>query len=116
MEDVPEDEINVYWEENLNDMDKQIVGGFDEAVTEMDFFFKSISNTIFERLGEYECSRIDDAVMCDGRMLDDFSENEIRNMNKQTYIYKMLHTELSKRVESFRNLLIVSMISGRRKV
>ena len=54
--------------------------------------------------------------MCDGRMLDDFSENEIRNMNKQTYIYKMLHTELSKRVESFRNLLIVSMISGRRKV
>ena len=40
MEDVPEDEINVYWEENLNDMDKQIVGGFDEAVTEMDFFLR----------------------------------------------------------------------------
>ena len=110
MADVPEDEINAYWEKNLNEENRQIVCGFDDAVDEIDYFFNNISETIFERFGEYESSQVDDAVMCDDRMLDDFGENEIKNMNKQTYIYKMLHAELSKRVESFRNMMITSMI------
>lgn len=110
MADVPEDEINAYWEKNLNDEHKRIVLGFDDAVDEIDYFFASIADTIFEQFGEYESSQINDAVMCDDRSLYDFSEDEIKNMNKQTYIYKMLHTELSRRVESFRNMMITTMI------
>ena len=115
MADVPEDEINEYWEEHLDYDNGLIVHGLDKTAEEIDHFFRNISRTVYERFGEYESSQVNDIVMCDERMLEDFSENEIRGMNKQTYTYKMLHEELSRMVENFRNMMITSMISSQRK-
>ena len=113
--DVPEDEINEYWEGHLDYDNGLIVHGLDKTAEEIDHFFRNISRTVYERFGEYESSQVNDIVMCDERMLEDFSENEIRGMNKQTYTYKMLHEELSRMVENFRNMMITSMISSQRK-
>ncbi len=113
-EDIPEDEINSYWEGNLGKQGKRIVGGYDAAMDEVDMFFKNISETIYQCVGEYDSSQVDDAVMCDERWIDEYDDNEISKMTRQTYILKTLQSELLMKLECYRNVMITTLIDDKR--
>lgn len=111
-EDIPEDEINAYWEGNVDKKYIPVLRGYDDAVDEVDHFFSNISDVIYERFGEYEGNKVDDAIMCEDRPISDYDDGEISKMSKQTYILKLLHTEVAARLESYRNMMITSMIDS----
>lgn len=108
-----EGEINPYWEGNLKGANKATIQGYDWARIEIDSFFEnSIDELMSERLGEYLANKIDMEVMIDQRPIDEFSEEEIAKMSKETYLLKAIHSELNKMIEVTRNEMITALIDG----
>lgn len=113
-EDIPKDEVNPYWEDNLSKRNRQIISGYDCAMEEVAIFFSDITATICEYIGVYDRNQIDDDVMCDERHIEDFDDAEIIKMSKQTYVLKVLQSELIMQLESTRDMLITGLIDGQK--
>ena len=107
----PKDELNPYWEGNLDEKGKKFIQAYDCAVEDMDNFFEH--NTFFKLrgyLGDYGITRIDKNVMADQRPIDNFSTEEIAKMSMETYLLKAVHTALGIVLESTRNHMIVGFL------
>lgn len=112
--DIPKDEVNPYWEKNLSKENKQMLNGFDCAMEEVGSFFSDIGVTIWEYMGMYDRNQVDDEVMCDERHIEDFDDAEVAKMSKQTYVLKVLQSELIMQLESTRDMLITGLIDGQK--
>lgn len=107
----PKDELNPYWEGNLDEKSKKFIQAYDCAVEDMDNFFEH--NTFFglcKYIGDYSAAKIDEDVMADQRPIDKFSSEEIAKMSKETYLLKTVHTALSRVLENTRNHMIIGFL------
>lgn len=112
-EEIPEDEINPYWEGKLNKENEEVVRGYDWAVEELDTFLEgSIDVAMRDYIGAHSSLQIDMGIMNDQRNISEFSRDEIKQMSKETYLLKAMHSEISNRLECVRNEMITSFIEG----
>lgn len=108
---VPQDEINPYWEGNLKGENRENIQGYDWAIGDIDRFFEcNIDEVMSEYLGAYAAGQIDMAVMNDQRTIDEFSEEEIAKMSKETYLLKAIHSELNIFMEDTRDEIITGLL------
>ncbi len=108
-----EGEINPYWEGHLKGADKELVRGYDWAVENIgSYFADSIEDTVWKCLGRHAESQLDTSVLVSKRRIDEYSEEEISGMSRETYLLKSIHSDLLKEMEAFRNEMITSFLDG----
>ena len=103
-DEIPEDEINPYWEGNLVKENRGLIEGYDSAVDEIvRFFEEDIDEFIEEYLGIYTASKIDKDVLSNDCDIDNYSYGEIAKMSKETYLLKVIYCKLMGELERMRN-------------
>ena len=107
----PKDELNPYWEGNLDEKGKKFIQAYDCAVEDVNSFFEHNTFLYLRKyLGDYGVTRIDEDVMADQRSINEFSIEEIGKMNQETYLVKTIHSALGAVLESTRNHMIVGFL------
>lgn len=110
-DEIPEDEINPYWEGNLKGDSVEDIKGYDWAVYEVAHFFEEdIDEIADEYLGSYTASKIDGDVLSDEQDIDNYTYGEIRGMSRETYLLKLVYSKLRDVLEMARNEHITTCI------
>lgn len=108
-----EREINPYWEGHLKGADKDLVGGYDWAVETIERCFVNRAEDVVRKcLGRHAGSQVDIEVLVSKRDIDEYSEEEIASMSRETYLLKSIYSDLLDEMEVFRNEMITSFLDG----
>lgn len=112
-DDIPENEINPYWEENLEGANKTYVEGYDKAVEEVmnilcnkDFLAEQTE----EYFGRYLELRLDEAIVNSKDDLSQYSCDAIRDMNTETLAVKVLQCAILDWLETVRDEMVTALI------
>ncbi len=105
---------NPYFQGYLGEIDSEFLRGYD-WVMEKEFinwlYNIGASNRPFEDV-DFDLEKIDTDVICSDQGYDDYSEDELAKMSKETKLLLMLADDFVQWVESSRDQLVTSMIEA----
>lgn len=116
--DIPADEINPYWEGNLNKENKDTIVGYDMGVAEADNFFPNLCNgdTVMEYLTKEEAEKAEVVCGTISAALQDDEDFDFEELTKDcpriVKAIAAIQVELAKWVEMERDQFITSLIDG----
>lgn len=115
--DIPDGEINAYWDGNLKGEDKAFINGFDYCVDDaINNLFNNLDvfESEFEEVG-IDVNEIDSDIVngdMECKWYPYYAEEELEKMNSSTRIMLLIKYVLNLNTETNRNMLVTSMIEG----
>lgn len=116
--DISADEINPYWEGNLNEENKSRIRCFDWGAAEADNFFSNLCNgdTVIDYLAKDEAEKAEEicgTISAALRDDEDFDFDElVKDCPRIVKVIAAIQVDLARWVEMERNQIITSMIDS----
>ena len=109
--EIPENEINPYWDGHLKGEDRELIRGYDWAVNDINACFNDVTVALEEYLG-IRAAAIDEKVIESDERLKEYDSQAINRINIETFIIKAMKEIVADYTEYNRNGIIAGLIDA----